>query len=92
MFENKTEEQAKELAIVAEKHGFIDIRYELFHRERVFTAREYIELLGTYSDHIAIDEAIREKFFAKIEDTINEHGGTITIYDTIDLQLARKDS
>lgn len=87
-----TEEQAKELAIVAEKYGFIDIRYELFHRERVFTAREYIELLGTYSDHIAIDEAIREKFFAKIEDTINKHGGTITIYDTIDLQLARKDS
>lgn len=86
-----TEEHAKELAMVAEKYGFTDIRYELFYRERVFTAREYIELLGTYSDHIAIDKAIREKFFAKIEDAINKHGGTITIYDTIDLQLARKD-
>ena len=54
------------------------------------TAKEYGILLGTYSDHIAIDEAIRTEFFSKIEDAINNHGGTITIYDTIDLQLARK--
>ncbi|MCI9272113.1 MAG: class I SAM-dependent methyltransferase, partial [Dorea sp.] len=30
------------------------------------------------------------KFFSKIEEAINKYGGTITIYDTIDLQLARK--
>ena len=47
-------------------------------------------LLGTYSDHIAIEEKIRTEFFSKIEDVINRHGGEITIYDTIDLQLARK--
>ena len=51
---------------------------------------QYIELLGTYSDHIAIEEEIRTEFFAKIEEAINKYGGTITIYDTIDLQLARK--
>ena len=47
-------------------------------------------LLGTYSDHIAIEETIRNEFFSKIEEAINRHGGEITIYDTIDLQLARK--
>ena len=77
-------------AMLASKYGFTDIQYALFYRERVFSAKEYIELLGTYSDHIAIDETIRTKFFSKIEDAINNHGGTITIYDTIDLQLARK--
>ena len=46
--------------------------------------------MGTYSDHIAIEETVRTRFFAKIEEAINHHGGTITIYDTIDLQLARK--
>ncbi len=53
-------------------------------------AKEYIELLGTYSDHIAIEEKIRMEFFSKIQEAINKHGGSLTIYDTIDLQLARK--
>ncbi len=85
-----TEEQAKQRALIASKYGFSDIQYHLFYRKRIFSAKEYIELLGTYSDHIAIEEPIRKKFFARIEEAINKHGGTITIYDTIDLQLARK--
>lgn len=85
-----TEEQAKDRALIAARYGFTDIQYHLFYRDRVFSAKEYIELLGTYSDHIAIEEPIREKFFSKIEEAINRHGGTITIHDTIDLQLARK--
>ena len=85
-----TKEQAKDRAMIAQKYGFTDIQYALFYRERIFSAKEYIELLGTYSDHIAIEEKIRIKFFSKIEEAINNHGGTIVIYDTIDLQLARK--
>lgn len=85
-----TEAQAKDRALIAEKYGFTDIQYALFHRQRVFSAKEYIELLGTYSDHIAIEETIRRKFFSKIEEAINKYGGMITIYDTMDLQLARK--
>lgn len=34
--------------------------------------------------------SIRKEFFSKIEDAINSHGGLITLYDTIDLQFARK--
>ena len=56
----------------------------------VFSAKEYVELLGTYSDHIAIEETIRLKFFSKIEKAINKHGGSVTVFDIIDLQLARK--
>lgn len=84
------EEQARLRALIAEKYGFKDIRYNLFFRTRTFSAKEYITLLGTYSDHIAIEETIRMEFFLKIEEAINRHGGEITIYDTIDLQLARK--
>ncbi|MBR6573737.1 MAG: class I SAM-dependent methyltransferase [Clostridia bacterium] len=85
-----SEEQAQERAMIACQYGFTDIQYALFHRERVFSGKEYIQLLGTYSDHIAMEETIRTEFFSKIEDAIDRHGGTITIYDTIDLQLARK--
>lgn len=85
-----SEEQAIQRAQIAEKYGFTDIKYALFYRTRTFLAKEYIELLGTYSDHIAIEENVRMEFFAKIEEAINQYGGSFTLYDTIDLQLARK--
>jgi len=85
-----SEAQAQELAQLAGKYGFRDLQCAMFYRERVFTAKEYVGLLGTYSDHIAIEEPIRLKFFAAIEAAINDHGGTVTIGDTMDLQLARK--
>lgn len=85
-----TEEQAKARALIAEKYGFTDIRYATFYRTRTFSPKEYIALLGTYSDHIAMDESIRNVFFKEIEAAIDQYGGTFTIYATIDLQLARK--
>lgn len=85
-----TEEQAAQIAKIAEKYGFAYIKYTLFYRTRTFSASEYCALLGTYSDHIAIEENIRKKLFSKIESAINNYGGSITVYDTIDLQLARK--
>ena len=88
--EEYTEEQAVQRAQIAEKYGFVDIRHAMFYRTRTFSAEEYVELLGTYSDHIAMEEKIRKEFFSKIEEAINQHGGSFTIYDTIDLQLARK--
>ena len=85
-----TEEQAADRAKIAGKYRFTDIRYALFHRVRTLSAAEYRMLIGTYSDHIAMEENIREKFLDAIEDTIGRHGGMISVYDTIDLQLARK--
>lgn len=87
-----SDEQALQRAKIAEKYGFVDIQYALFHRTRTFSASEYRTLIGTYSDHIAMEEPIRTEFFSKIEEAINRHGGSISIDDTIDLQLARKPS
>lgn len=85
-----SEEQAQELAAIASKYGFADVRHAMFYRTRTFTAKEYVALLATYSDNIALDEPVRMEFFSKIEEAINKHGGEINIHDTIDLQLARK--
>ncbi len=85
-----SEENAKNIANIAYKYGFIDVSYRLYHRTRTFTADEYTSLLGTYSGHIAIEQTKRMKFFDEIREAINDNGGVITIYDTIDLQLARK--
>ena len=85
-----TEDQARQIAQIPERYGFTDIRYHLFFRTRVFTAKEYSQLLMTYSDHIAIEESIRTEFLTKIEEAIDRCSGTITIEDTLDLELARK--
>lgn len=85
-----SEEQAIQRAQIAAKYGFVDLKHAMFYRTRTFSAKKYIALLGTYSDHIAMENTIRMEFFAKIEEAINRHGGSMTIYDTIDLQLARK--
>lgn len=84
------EQAAARQAEIALNYGFTDIAFHLYRRTRTFSSKEYVELLGTYSDHIAIEESIRTPFFAEIEAAIEEFGGNITIYDTIDLQLARK--
>lgn len=85
-----TAEMARKRAEIALSYGFCDIRQMLFQRTRSFTAKEYTALLGTYSDHIALEETKRQAFFAEIERVINFYGGEFTLYDTIDLELARK--
>lgn len=84
------EENAKKRSDIAKKYGFINTTYRIYKRTRTFSAKEYISLLGTYSDHIAIEQQKREAFFSKIQKVIEEYGNEITLYDTIDLQLARK--
>lgn len=42
-----TEDDAKQRAYLAEKYGFSDISYRI----RELSAKEYVDLLGTYSDH-----------------------------------------
>lgn len=90
MVREYTAQQARARAMTAEAYGFRDIRYALFYRIRRFSAEEYVQLLGTYSDHIALEETVKTAFFAGIERAINRHGGEITLRDTMDLQLARK--
>ncbi len=85
-----TEQQAAELAAVAGRYGFTDIRHELFRRVRTFTAGEYRALLCTYSDHIAMPDSVRLPFLDGIEEAVWQSGGMISIHDTIDLELARK--
>ena len=85
-----TEEQAAERAAIADRYGFTDTQYAVFRRVRTLSATEYRQLISTYSDHITIEESIRERFFDAIEYAINRHGGSISVFDTIDLQMARK--
>ena len=84
------EKQCEKMAEGIKKYGFIDVNYKLYHRTRTFNAKEYVSLINTYSNHRALEENKRSEFYKEIENAIDNYGGKITIYDTIDLQLARK--
>lgn len=84
------EEDAKSLSEIAKKYGFMDTKYKLYHFTKDFTADQYMELLRTYPDHMAVQQPDREKLFDAIHHAINKNGGVITVYYTMDLQLARK--
>ena len=81
---------AKKLADKALAYGFADVKHMLYHTTKDFTADEYISLLRTYPDHMELESVAREKLFEGIFHAIVDNGGTITVYYTMDLELARK--
>lgn len=73
-----------------ERFGFKDIISKLYYRKRTLTSKQYISLLNTYSDHRALPLEIKNDFEIDMKNAIDEIGGKINIYDTVDLYLARK--
>jgi len=49
-----------------------------------------MEVLKTYPDHMALEQTNRDRLFDGIREAIERSGGVITVYYTMDLQLARK--
>lgn len=85
-----SETDAERLSKLAEKYGFINTRYFLYHVTKDFTADEYMALLRTYPDHMSLDEEKRRLLFDGIHSAISQNGGIITVYYTMDLELAEK--
>lgn len=63
---------------------------KLYHRKRTLKSNEYISLLNTYSDNRVLPVEVKNNFEIDMKNAIDEVGGKINIYDTIDLYLARK--
>lgn len=75
---------------VIKEWGFNDVTLDLYHQTRTFDAESYVSLLNTYSDHRAMPKEQKAPFESEIRETINRFGGRFTIYDTMDLYLAKK--
>lgn len=89
-FREYCEADAEQLAGLAANYGFTDTKYHLYSMTKDFTADEYMILLRTYPDHMRMEPESRKKLFDGIHSAILKHGGTITVYYTFDLELARK--
>lgn len=85
-----TEMQAKKRAEIALKYGFSDVSSKRYYQTRTYTTEEFLAYLATDEDHLQMSETKREAFFNEIRKTLNHYGGTVKLYDTIDLQIAKK--
>lgn len=81
---------AQKLAEKALAYGFAEIKHSLYHTTKDFTEDEYMALLRTYPDHMKMEASDRKKLFEGIHAAINRHGGIMTVYYAMDLELARK--
>ncbi len=89
IIENDTERYSNNIKTI-QAYGFRDVVFKLYHLTRRFSSNDYIALLNSYSDHRSMPSAARERFEAEIKEAINQSGDVISVYDTIDLYLARK--
>jgi hypothetical protein len=85
-----SERDCQKYSKLLEQYGFTDITSKIYKQTRHLHADEYISLLNTYSDHRALDRNIKEGLETEIKGAINTLNGTIKIYDTMDLYLAKK--
>ncbi len=64
----------------------------VYSYDRVLNADEYVQLLGTYSDHIALDIDKENTLFTKISDLIRKNENTITLNYELKTYLAKKNT
>lgn len=83
-------DQCRKYEEALESHEFSDIVSKIYDSTRILTGQQYILLLNTYSDHRALPEKIKPRLEGEIASAIDQHGGKLRIYDTMDLYLARK--
>lgn len=87
--EEFSSKDCNEKIVKLKQYGYKNIECKLFQRVRTLSSNEYVMLLNTYSDHIALPAQIREDFDRDMKNSLDEIGGMINIYDTIDLYLAK---
>ncbi len=74
----------------ATEYGYTDFERHDFYGEREFTADEYVAYCGTHSDHLAIPEPNKTKFFKELSKTVSENGNKVVFHDTYILYMTQK--
>lgn len=85
-----TQGDGDRLLALPKRYGFEEAEFHLYELEKDFTPEEYMGLLRTYPDHMALEEESRRGLFEGIRQAIQRHGGVMTVFYTIDLELGRK--
>ena len=78
--------------LAGERYGFTFAEEREFPGERVFTADEYVQYIGTHAGHITLKAEAREPFFEGVRAAILRHGDRLVMKETHVLYLYRKEA
>jgi hypothetical protein len=73
-----------------EQYGFKDIEMKLYEATRAYGADDYLALMDTMSDHLAMPNDKRAVLFAGIRDAILKHEGVLQMNYLFQLYMGRK--
>jgi SAM-dependent methyltransferase len=73
-----------------DREVFTDIEARLYDTPRIYSTDEYVELLGTHSDHQLLEPKARELLFQGIREAIDAAGGQFELTYATLLCLARR--
>ena len=73
-----------------EEYGFRNVKMKLYDETLIYTAKEYISLLETYSDHRALPADNKAALYSGIEQVIAAHGGYQTLQCIFQLYMGTK--
>ena len=72
------------------EHGFRNVVSQMFYSQRKMTAKDYIGVMRTYSDHMTSPLDERLQLEESILEAIESEGGMITVYDSQALVMGQK--
>ncbi|MBR6874506.1 MAG: methyltransferase domain-containing protein [Ruminococcus sp.] len=74
----------------APAYGFTEPVTRCFKGRREYTADEYLNYIGTHSDHIVLEEPNRTPFFEGLREAVLRHGNKVVYEDTYILKTVIK--
>jgi hypothetical protein len=76
---------------IAATDGFVAPEVHDFPWRQRYSAREYVGLLSTHSDHVVLEPAVRERLLGRVAAAIEANGGELELPYVTRLCLARAD-
>ena len=85
-----TEADGRRPAEIESSGVFGEVEVHSHGWEHEYTTQEYLELLGTQSDHVLLDASTRSDLFGRVESVLDGAGGRVIVPYVTHLFLARR--
>ncbi len=85
-----SQQSREEKEALLRRWGFTQVESHQFHGVRQLSPEGYVGLMHTYSDFRAMEASAQEALSRDMAQAICRLGGTVHVYDTMELYLARR--
>ena len=87
---NEPSDRSDDIAAIAATHLFAPCQLRIYEWTHQYSRDEWLDQLGTHSDHIALEPQQRAALLDAVGATIDRLGGSITLYYATELIIAQR--